>query len=159
MDQYTAPRDMGPGSAQGAAREAVETPDPPDLITILKAIQDSREAVESKVDGVRVDLSLVRQDLRRPTCEACGSLLASLPASFTLVGGDFNTVPDFLGDVSAAPSSARPLRSACLKAWAKSWGLCDAWRVCTHTSVLIPVGMLPITPRPALTLYGFRQQM
>ncbi|KAJ1118555.1 hypothetical protein NDU88_006746 [Pleurodeles waltl] len=35
------------------------------MVTLLKVIQDSREAVESKVDGVCMHLSLVHQDLRR----------------------------------------------------------------------------------------------
>ncbi|KAJ1099551.1 hypothetical protein NDU88_004651 [Pleurodeles waltl] len=79
MDQYTASGYTGPGSAQGVAKEAEETPQPTE---------------------VHMDLSLT-------TCEALGLPLMSLPASFTLVGVDFNAVPDPLGDVSVESSSTR----------------------------------------------------
>ncbi|KAJ1117653.1 hypothetical protein NDU88_005850 [Pleurodeles waltl] len=51
--------------AAGAPLLAVSCQAPADLTTILKAIQDSKEAVESKVVRLRIDLFLMQQDLHK----------------------------------------------------------------------------------------------
>ena len=63
MDQFTRPgagsrgtgAEMAPGEPTGTSTETE---------AILKAIKDSKDAVERKVEEVRVDVSLLRQDLR-----------------------------------------------------------------------------------------------
>ncbi|KAJ1189157.1 hypothetical protein NDU88_005908 [Pleurodeles waltl] len=63
MDQYTTV--MGGGIADRRPQDVAGSPPPTDVGVLLKAIQDRRKEVESKVDGIQVDLSLVRQDLQR----------------------------------------------------------------------------------------------
>ena len=63
MDQFTRP---GAGSRGTGAEMAPGEPAGPSSETeaILKAIKESKDAVERKVEEVRVDVSLLRQDLR-----------------------------------------------------------------------------------------------
>ncbi|KAJ1176821.1 hypothetical protein NDU88_002088 [Pleurodeles waltl] len=62
MDQYTVPT-----SDNEKAAEAPQAMAPPhstvDLNKILKVTEISREAVETKANGLRVDLSLLHHDL------------------------------------------------------------------------------------------------
>ncbi|KAJ1153534.1 hypothetical protein NDU88_006293 [Pleurodeles waltl] len=67
MDQYTIPTpaaDYTAGAAGSSPRPSVPEPD---LSAILKAIHDSREAVEHKVDELRIELSLIQQNLQGVT--------------------------------------------------------------------------------------------
>ncbi|KAJ1206972.1 hypothetical protein NDU88_002365 [Pleurodeles waltl] len=129
---------------------------PLDLTTILKAIQDSREVVKNKADGLRMGASLIRQDLRkmmesvtkaearissaednlttlktqmlRPTLARLPTLLLTLPQDTTVIGGDFNTA---LGPVRDTSNDARPgpwTGSTCRSTWVDSLGLCVVWR-------------------------------
>ena len=64
MDQFTKP---GPGSRGTGAPGLSEEPTnaPTGTEAILNAIKDSCDAVEWKIDEERIDVSLLRQDLRK----------------------------------------------------------------------------------------------
>ncbi|KAJ1207152.1 hypothetical protein NDU88_002544 [Pleurodeles waltl] len=68
IDQYIKPASTVTGAAENPP--VLQTPPAhSDLATILKAIQDSREVVETKEDKVQVDVSLLHQNLRNITCQ------------------------------------------------------------------------------------------
>ncbi|KAJ1082278.1 hypothetical protein NDU88_002446 [Pleurodeles waltl] len=52
MDQYTTPTAAGFGVADGRLWDMAGFPPLTDMAVLLKAIQESREAVEFKVDGI-----------------------------------------------------------------------------------------------------------
>ncbi|KAJ1083680.1 hypothetical protein NDU88_003835 [Pleurodeles waltl] len=87
--------------------------------------------IEGQMEAKQYNLisCYIPSNLLQATCAAIGSLLASLPAGFTLLGGDFNAVLDLLWDITAEPSDVRRTRSTDLKTWANSWKLYDIWKV------------------------------
>mgnify|MGYP002805061358 CR=1 FL=1 len=64
MDQYTTPEEV-PGDRGGTGPSEDVTPLPTGTEAILFAIRESIEAVEQKVEEVRVDVSLLSHDLRK----------------------------------------------------------------------------------------------
>ncbi|KAJ1176342.1 hypothetical protein NDU88_001624 [Pleurodeles waltl] len=65
MDQLTTTMAAGGGTADGLQRDVSGSPPLTDKVVLLKVIQDSREKIKSKLDSIKTNLSLVRQDLRR----------------------------------------------------------------------------------------------
>ena len=63
MDQFTKPG-SGPRGPDGARTLEGPRDAPAGTTAILNAVKESREAVERRVEEVRVDVSLLRQDLR-----------------------------------------------------------------------------------------------
>ncbi|KAJ1116068.1 hypothetical protein NDU88_004287 [Pleurodeles waltl] len=67
MEQCTVPAPVA-DTAAGVTGSSPGAPlQQPDLPAVLRVIQASREAVENKVDGLRIDLSLIQWDLRKVT--------------------------------------------------------------------------------------------